>query len=83
MSQHEPDPDVPACCKHCGGLMIGAGSDEYRCVERAGPPPPHRPIPPSGLDDTRTIWARMEQLRREREEASSAVEPPDPPVGNA
>jgi len=76
IAQHEPDPEVPGRCKHCGGKLSNAGS-EFRCRERPGAEPPPRAWHGSALDDGNSIAARLAELRREREkiEAATAEKP--------
>jgi hypothetical protein len=72
MREHEFPSGVPtpaARCIHCGGLWRPAM--QASCVEREGARPESRPRV-RAMDDMDTIYARLEELRKEREAEMAA-----------
>jgi hypothetical protein len=81
--EHEPDPRLPDRCRYCGGKMkiLGAGAS---CIERTeGTASAPRPIPPSGVDDSDAIFARLAELRKEREGIRAATAPAEVPLADS
>lgn len=75
MRQHEPETlsSGKIRCKHCGSAW--ANDMGISCIDRHDPsaPPSGRRI--SALDDVEAMYARLTELRRERDEALNAPDP--------